>query len=660
MKSEELEKRSRVLAFLAALIVIMLAGRLGYLQVVQGAYWEDVAQGQRLRLVVTSAPRGNILDREGNPLATNRPAFTAYLVYIGKQPSEETVRLLSEILNMSEDAIWKAADRLRPAVGYPYEPVPLKVDLTEEEHTRLEEYRDELPGVVVEVQPIRYYPGDTLAAHILGQLQQDEKGPSTRGTYGIEASYNGDPHNSGEGELRLQGKNGLRQIEVDAQGRPESILQEKPPVAGNNVVLTIDAGLQRVTEKALAERMEYLRSLDRKPCPEGCRAEYGAAVVLDVRTGEILALASVPSFDPNRFAERLHLLPGTPEYDAWQKEWQVLNDNPGKPLLNHATMNAAPPGSTFKPITAIAALETGVINPEERVVCEGLRIYDGHTFKDWTTHGRVNLEQAMGRSCNVYFYEMGARLSIDALAKTAMDFGLGGRTGLAERDGIGEIAGTVAGPEAKKHLSPGEPWFKSENLSAAIGQAQNETTPLQMALMTAAIANGGVRLRPYLVKSITDPAGGVLREFQPEVMGRVEVSEATLAEVSRAMLSVTVNNKGWAGVDSSRGTAYGVFHDFPDQAHSLLEREIEVAAKTGTAETGLEGEEPYGWFIGFAPFKEPEIAVSVMIRHGGGGSLAAAPVARAIMDAYFGLDRAKAGSLEPSIIPQIGEVINPL
>lgn len=673
---EDLERRARVLAAVVAAIFVILAVRLGQLQIVQGAEWEKVALGQRIRLVATPAPRGNIYDRDGTLLATNEPAFFAYLVYTGKPMTDETVRRLSEILRMEPEAIREAERQLQPSYkvdgkvryGRPYQPVPLKM-INEDQHTLLEEYREELPGAMVAVQPVRLYPGlpDTrtgrrIAAHVLGQVKRDDSGVAARGEYGVEAAYNSYPTTTEDpAELGLQGKDGLRQVEVDAQGRPTRVLREQPAVPGNNVVLTLNARLQAAAEDALLSRMDYLRQIRNKDCPQGCPSEYASAVALDVRTGEILAMASVPSFDPNDFAGRIYALPGTDEFNAWQQAWRDLQKDSGKPLTNHATMDGAPPGSTFKPITAIAALEAGVTTPETRVSCPG-EYYFGITFKDWRAHGVVNLEQALARSCNVYFYEMAGRMKIERLAGTARDFGLGSKTGLEERDGISEVAGWVASPETKRKLHPKEPtWYTSQNLSVAIGQDDTRLTPLQMAMMTAAIANGGTRYRPYVVKGVTAPDGKVLKGFKPEVLGRVQVSRETLDEVRKGMLAVNQYNPGWTGPDSQYGTGYAVFGDFPQKSKELLGREIKVAGKTGTAEAG-KNEEPYGWFIAFAPFDKPEIAVAVMVRHGGGGSLAAAPVARAMLDEYFGLSQLKKKREEaaPPVQRQTGDAIRPL
>lgn len=666
MSSEELERRSRVLIGLVALAFFVLAGRLGHLQLVQGAKWEDVARGQSLRQVAIPAPRGNIYDRNGVLLAGNNPAYTVSLVYTGKRLPDSAVRRLSEILSIPEADIRKASEQLQPASGRPYQPVPLKTKITEEEHTRLEEYRDELPGVVIDVQPLRVYPGlpadpaaapadaefdpgTRLAAHVLGTVKQGDRGPSPVGSDGLEAHYNGNPEGDGSQAPGLQGRDGIQLVEVDAQGRPTRVVGGEPPVPGNNLVLTIDARIQAAAERALLKRMTELRKMRNKDCPNGCAAEYGAAVAIDVRTGEILALASVPAFDPNSFADRIYAVPGTEEFRRWQQTWQALNNDPGKPLLNHATMDAAPPGSTFKPVTALAALQTKVTTPAERVACPGYVLVGNHRFGDWHTHGAVNLEQALGRSCDVYFYRMAQRMKIQSIVDMARQFGLGRKTGLEERDGIRELAGWLAGPETKKIRHPKEPtWYSSQNLSVAIGQDDNQFTPLQMASMTATIAAGGLRYRPYLVKAITDPAGNALRRFEPELLGRVQADPKHFEAVQKGMLSVTRLNSGWSGTDTPAGTAYSTFAEFYKKAKERLGREVLVAGKTGSAETGRKGETPFGWFVAYAPFDKPEIAIAVFVRHGGGGNLAGAPVARAILEEYFGLNKPLPAAPAPS------------
>lgn len=656
-------RRAGVLTAVIALAFFILIGRLAYLQLYEGQRWEEAAVGQRIRLVSIPAPRGRILDRAGRVLATNIPVYTASLVYTGEPMPEASVKLLSQILGIKEEDIKEAEKQLQPAYGRPYEPVPLRV-ITDEQHTLLEEHRHELPGVVVEALPMRFYPGlegfeeigSRLAAHVIGQVKRADRGSALQGADGIELSYNGNPEEAERVEdLGLQGQDGLRQIEVDAQGRPVRLYREKSPVPGNDVILTIDARLQAVAEKALMDRMTYLRQLRSKDCPSGCAAEYGAAVVIDVRTGEILVMASIPSFDPYDFAKRAPNTPGTGSSE-FSSKWAQMQSDPGRPLLNHATLDAAPPGSTFKPVTALAALEANVTNPRERVVCPGFKQVGNIRFGDWGIHGVVNLEQALARSCDVYFYELASRMKIQTLVNMAAQFGFGEKTGLEDRNGIKEIAGWVASPETKRKRNKQDPtWYKAQNLNWAIGQDDNQFTPLQMANFAAALASG-VRYKPYVVKAIASSNGKVLKEFGPEVAAKLKAKPENLEAVRRGMLAVTQFNQGWSGPDSPYGTAYGAFGDFAQKSMQLLGREIRVAGKTGTAETGRKGETPYAWFIAYAPYDKPEIAVAVYVRHGGGGSLAAAPVARAIMDEYFGLNRAQAPA-QPALQKKTGQVV---
>lgn len=641
-RREKRDQQRRAMSFglAATAVAVFLLGRLAQIQLVQGSRWQELGQGQRVRLVAVPAPRGNIYDRNGGLLAGNRAVFTVSLVYTGEPLPEEAVLRLSQILQMPPSDIREAEKLLRPAYGRPFAPVPLKVNIDERTHTLLEEYRHELPGVVVEAAPMRTYAG--LASHVIGYVRRPDRGAGAVGAYGLELSYNGDPQGLDAAELGLQGLDGLRQVEVDAQGRPVRVLREKPPVQGNSLVLTLDAGLQRVAEEALARRMEEIRRLRTQFCPRGCEADWGALVALDPRNGQVLAMASVPAFDPAAFAALSQSVPGSGEARAFQRLWEEWQRQRGRPLYNHATMEALPPGSTFKPVTALAALAAGVTNPRERIVCTGGISYGGIRFADWAVHGSVNLESALARSCNVYFYTMGMRLRIEGLAGMARRLGLGSKTGLEARDGIPEVAGWVASPETKRARHPREPvWYRSENLSAAIGQADNQFTPLQMAVMAATLANGGTRYRPYVVRAVLSPDGGVLRAFEPQVEARVPLDPEDLDAVRKGMLAVTRPERG--------GTAAAAFADFPRLTKERLGREILVAGKTGTAETGIKGETPYGWFIAFAPFDKPEIAVAGVVRHGGGGSMAVAPVVRAMLDQYFGLNRAVAGTVAGSV-----------
>ena len=644
MNPEELARRRRLRRrnlLIGALVAwtLILLGRLYVLQVVMGDELSEYASGQRLRKVYVPAPRGEILDRRGEVLATNLPAYTAYLVYTKQGLDPEARRLLGRILDIPEEEIRKAEEqlKLRPV---PEMPIRLKAELTPEEITALAENRDRLPGVLVEPQPIRYYPRGSLAAHVLGYVREGERPWQLAGWAGIEARYDGTVTLPDGRQVRgLAGVDGQRLVEVDARGRPltdrtdlillgpDAERYAVPPRPGNTVVLTLDARVQRAAEQALARRIRELRELSTRPCP--CPARNGAAVAIDVRTGAILAMASYPAFDPNDFARQAFLEPSDPRYrEVSRRVVSYLETTRfrGRQVLG-ATFNAAiqaalPPGSTFKPITGLAAMIRGRLPGS--VYCTGEFHLAGVEWKDWQAHGRVNFTKAIGRSCNVYFFNAGLNAGIDAIANVARQFGLGEKTGL--RDLPGEVAGYLATPETKAKLSPQEPrWYVGDTVNASIGQGFHAFTPLQMAVYTATLANGGTRYRPYLVQQIRDPQGRVLWEAKPDPLGTVDVPTAYLERVREAMVTVTRANAGWYG------TAYGVFRDAPYVA----------AGKTGTAEPGsprLPESENHGWFIAFAPAgpgEQPEIAVAVVVHGGGGGALAAGPVARAMLDAYF-------------------------
>ncbi|PZN08203.1 penicillin-binding protein 2 [Thermaerobacter sp. FW80] len=649
MNPEELAQRRRlrrrnVLMGLLLAWTVLLLGRLYVLQVVMGDELSEYAAGQRLRKVYVPAPRGQILDRRGQVLATSLPAYSAYLVYTRQGLDPEARRLLSGILDIPVEAIEDAEAQLR-LKPVPEIPVRLKAELTPAEITALAENRERLPGVIVEAQPLRHYPGGTLAAQVLGYVREGQRPWQLRGVSGIEGTYDQEVRLPSGGVVRgLAGVDGQRLVEVDARGRPladvsqylllgaEAERYAVPPRPGNTVVLTLDARLQRVAEEALAQRIQELRRLRSDPCP--CPARNGAAVAIDVRTGAILAMASYPAFDPNDFARQAFMEPSDPRYpQVARRVGAVVNWDAtyrGKPVLgpamNLAIQAALPPGSTFKPITALAAMLRGGL--PRSVSCTGSFVFAGNEFGDWRSHGHVDFDEAIGRSCNVYFYQAGLNAGIDAIVQVATQFGLGQPTGL--RDLADEVTGSLATPELKAKVNArGRPeerrWYGGDTLNAAIGQGLHAFTPLQMAVYTATLANGGTRYRPYLVQEIRDGrTGRVLWKAQPDPLGTVDLPTAYLERVREAMVTVTRANGGWSG------TAYGVFRDAP----------YVVAGKTGTAEVGANEPEyeNHGWFIAFAPAgegEEPEIAVAVVIHAGGGGALAAGPVARAILDAYF-------------------------
>lgn len=604
------EREQRVAAFALVLTIVffVLVGRLGYLQVVRGEELSRWAEQNRIRIVPVVAPRGAIYDRYGRELVTNRAAFTVSLLKLDQEQTERSIRNVSTILGLSPSEIAERIERQSKKMGE-YSPLRIATDVDPQTHTLIAEHRASLPGIDVEVQPVRYYPYNDLACHVLGYVGE-ETPTEILGRAGLEMSYQRFGEESG-----LAGVNGGMQVEVDARGRRIGIVGEEDPIPGHSLVLTIDAELQKVAQEVLRETMADLRAgvnpFYGTPLPEAQeQATRGAVVVMDVNNGEILAMASEPSFDPNDFAISLSV-----------EEYEELLSSGA--LTNWALQNAIPPGSTFKMVTAIAALESGKVNLTEQFYCSGYYTkVPGTAPRCWYHiyggHGSLNLIGGIAGSCDVVFYELGRRIGIDTLERYARLFGLGESTGLPdlpEREAIG----TVASREVKKHYYPNDPeWHPGETLSAAIGQGMHAYSPLQMAVYVSMVANEGIRYRPHLVRKVLDSEGNIVHRFAPEVLADIsdEISQSTWDAVRTGMLRVT----------QPGGTSYGPFADLP----------IQVAGKTGTVEWDSPLLDDDGWFVAFAPFDEPEIAVVVYVKGGGGGNLAGAPVARRIFDRYFG------------------------
>lgn len=596
MTGEELQKRVAVFLIIILAMTFVLGLRLVNLQLVQGARYEQLSLGNKLRVIPLVAPRGQIVDTSGQPLASSRPAFSVSIMLLNPADAMESARKLAPLLGKDpQEMVEKVKTGLKLR---PFDPVKVASNISPEIHTRIAEMMDELPGVVIEAEPIRYYPQGSLASHVLGyvheisqeQLSQprfrDYRPGDIVGQFGLESYY----------EQVLRGKNGGKQVEVDAVGHPRSILGRVEPVPGNTIVTTLDLRLQRAAEKALSDQLSKLRET------QGMRnARSGAVVVLDAQTGAVLALASLPSFDPNEFATGI----SASRYQELQKQ---------NAFLNRAISSAYPPGSTFKMVTAVAALEENKVTKDELIYDPGYH-WAVPSLHCWTAsgHGAVNLVKAIKESCNVFFYEMGRRLGLDLIAKYGAKFGLGKPTGV---DLFGEAGGLLPTTEWKKRTFK-QDVLMAENMMAGMGQTFHLYTPIQLANYIATIATG-VRHRPYIVQRVVSPDGKVLEEKTPVVEGILDVSLETLEVVRRGMLEVT----------KPGGTAAGVFAGFP----------IQVAGKTGTAEN------PHGddhaWFVAYAPFDDPKVAICVLIEQGGHGSSAAAPVARAILEEYFGISKA--------------------
>jgi penicillin-binding protein 2 len=571
------QSRLAVLQALAVGLVAILVVQFWNLQVIRARHFRDLAENNRSRLVTLAAPRGALLDRSGHVLVGNRPSFNVILTPEHADDLDRVVTRLASTLEVGEAAI-----RERLARRQPYRPVVVKTDAALADVAALEARRRELPEVSVEVVPLRSYPLASAAAHALGRVgeitERQQQLPEYKdlapgslvGQAGIESRYN----------RQLMGRDGFRRVIVNSRGLEVAEAERQTPEDGPSLTLSIDAALQAAMEKAFAGRA-------------------GSAVALDPETGEVLAMTSTPAYDPNQF---------TTGIDA--AVWASLATDPETPLMNRVIQGAYSPGSTFKVIVSMAALEEGVIAPTTTFYCPGYLAVYNTVFHCTRGHGVMDLRRAIANSCNVYFFQVGIRLEITRLAKWATLLGLGTPTGI---DLPYEAGGLMPSPEWKMRVFK-TPWYAGETVSVAIGQGQVSATPLQMARVTAAIANGGRLVRPHLAKGAEAP---VPLGIRPQTVAAVkEGMRAVVAEGTgrRARLSAVE-------VCGKTGSAQVV-------ARSRLERTPNVHEL-----------QPHGWFLAFAPADHPRIALAVLVEHGRSGGESAAPVARQILAQYFGLEQ---------------------
>lgn len=584
-------RRIGVISLIVLFIFCALGFRLWQLQIVEGDRFRILSEKNRIRLKRLPSIRGLMLDRTGRVVVGNHPSFDVILVPEDVQDRLTTLHTLVSYVPEAADFLEGKAPRnpRRPA----YEGISVARDISWDTLAAIEAHQLDLPGVTVEASLKRFYPAGNLAAHLvgyIGEVNQTELVENKRyrqgdlvGKVGLEKAW----------EEELRGYNGGQQIEVDAAGRKLRVLDEVKTQPGYNLHLTLDLELQEQVEQALGE------------------AE-GSVVVLAVETGEVLALASRPTFDPNLFA--LSIKPN---------EWRTLVEDPLRPLTNRALRGQYPPGSTFKPFMALAALEEGIITPETRFNCRGGLPFGGRTFHCWkrSGHGSVDLKQALAQSCDVYFYKVGQRLGIQKIAQAARRFWLGQDLGIT----LAASSGVIPDIEWKRRRF-NAPWYEGETLSVVIGQSYVLTTPLQMAVATAALVNGGVVYRPFFVTQVNGANGESIQTYSPKVITRMNIPEEHLRVVRDGMREV---------VHGERGTG-----------KKALLPHIEVAGKTGTSQvvSRIHDEEEkvprhhrdHAWFIAFAPVQNPQIAVACLIEHAGkGGGAVAAPVIRQVLEAYF-------------------------
>ena len=586
-ENEDFSGRLQFLRAVIVLIIMVLIGRAGYLQVYDGELYARLAEGNRIRIIPAEAARGTFYDRNGELLVTNRPGFAVSLLPLTEPVSPEVIARVSKLINVPVAEIQQKIDA---HIGF--DPIRIKTDVLPDIVTIIEEQKDDYPGVVIEVLPIRDYIYGEYAAHVFGYVSEINEEELERrkdegyksgyiiGKFGLERIY----------DKEVRGINGGDQVEVDVSGRPVQLLGRQSPVPGNDLVLTIDKHLQEAAEQAVDAQLAIMH------------AHAAAAVVMNPQTGEVLAMVSRPAFNPNLFAGGIST-----------QNWNVLNNNPYHPMDNKAITGEYPPGSTFKIVTGTAALAEHKVTPQEKIFDAGHHWIIPKTNAGGEALGWINFQEAMAHSDNVYFYEMGNRLGVDALERYARMFGLGARTGI---DLPYEAEGLAPNRKYKADNFEDGEWYLSETFDAAIGQGFNLVTPLQAAMVMGEIAANGKRYQPHLVQRIVDVHGNTVREFQPKLLSELDVSPSVIRNVQEGLHSVT-----------KIGTAAGVFAGFP----------IDIAGKTGTAENS-QGRD-HGWFVAYGPYVNPNIVVAVIVEQGGFGSMSAVPIGRRILEAAFQLDR---------------------
>lgn len=583
---EHLVGRVRVLSAALMAVLLAIAACFWFVQIVKGSHYRELAEDNRLRRLPVRAPRGIVFDRHGRALVENVPSYNLLLDRSLARNVEASLAFAATVLGREPSALGAVLERYRAIPEFT--PVLLEENLTLAQVARFGVKSLEHPEFAVETGHLRLYRHVEQAAHVLGYLGEVTAAELRKaggayqageaiGKKGIEQAY----------DRELRGRSGERVVVVDSRGRLLSEAVGEPAEPGRNLTLTLDLELQQEAER-------YLKA----------RGGVGAVVALDPRNGEVLVMASAPSFNPNSFARRLQA-----------EQWRALLADPNHPLQNRAIQNTHSPGSVFKIVLATAGLSEGVVSATDSVYCSGAATFYNRSFRCWKRggHGRVALHEALRGSCDVYFYALGQKLGIESIARYARLFGFGTPTGVALS---GEKAGLVPDPDWSQRVRK-SPWYPGETISVAIGQGPVLVTPLQMAVMMAAAANGGRRVTPHLVRgeAVAAPA-------------RLPLDSTALAVVKRGLWAV-VNEAGTGSIARVAG--------------------LEVAGKTGTVQVVAQKtwtdsaslpfqQRDHAWFASFAPTDQPRLVVVVFIEHGGKGSQAAAPLAKKLYEIHFRAD----------------------
>lgn len=596
--------RNRILvagAFVLLMFLVLLA-RFIYLQVIQHEYYTTRAESNRISLVPIIPNRGNIVDRNGTILARNYSAFTLEITPSKTQGLEKTIDGLAEIVEIQVKDRKRFKRLLEESRNF--ESIPIRTRLTDREVARFAANRYRFPGVEVKARLFRQYPEGTLAAHAIGYISRiNQRDKEAIADQGQEANYKGTEHIGKSGleanyEFELHGTAGHEQVEVDAGGRGIRVLSHTPPIPGNNLTLTLDAKLQAVAEEAFGGRR-------------------GSLTAIDPNNGAVLALVSSPSFDPSLFVDGIRF-----------DDWDELNNNPDKPMLNRAIYSTHPPGSTFKPLMALAALTVGKRTPGQTIADPGFFNFGNRRFMDDKVggHGPVDMYKSIVVSCNTYYYMLANDMGIDNIARFMGELGLGRKT---EIDIPGEATGILPSPEWKQRRfkrKEQQKWYSGETISVGIGQGYNAYSTLHMAHALSNVLNYGKVFRPHLVNTITNPTTGEKRVIEPEPVRQINLKPEHVDIIRRAMTGVAkegTSSKAFAGAPYTSGGKTGTA-----QVFSLKSGQKYVSGQL------KEKLRDHSWYVAFAPAEQPRIVLAVMVENGGFGAQSAAPIARQVFD-YF-------------------------
>jgi penicillin-binding protein 2 len=594
--------RLSVLGLLVLVSFSLLAIRFYYLQINRYDYYQTLAENNRISIVPITPNRGLISDRNGVILAHNFFVYTLELTPSKIENLDATIAEIAKLVEVSPSDLKRFKKQKNE--GHNFESIPLRTHLNEIEAAKFAVNRYRFPGVELKSRLFRHYPLGKQGAHMVGYIGRiNDKDLIKLAEKDALSNYKGTDHIGKSGveeyyETQLHGTTGFQQVEIDADGKAVRVLSSVAPISGNNLILSADSKLQEIAETAFGERR-------------------GALVAIKPNTGEVLAFVSMPTFDSNLFVDGIDV-----------ESWRLLNDSLDRPLINRPLRGVYPPGSTFKPFSALAGLENGKRKPPFSINDAGYFMLprSSHRYRDWKPggHGNVDMRRAITISCDTFFYGLAMELGIEKLAGFVRHFGFGKKSGI---DIAGEVGGLMPTPEWKKRRFK-QPWYMGETVIVGIGQGYTLATPMQLAQATAILANKGVAMRPRLVAAITDPKTNVSKATQAIISDKIPLDEANLEIVKLGMVDVTLPGGTAASVGANAGYS--------------------IAAKTGTAQViGIKQNEKYiekninerhrdhALFIAYAPADDPKIALAVIVENGGHGGSAAGPIARKVMDYYL-------------------------